>query len=95
MRFRSFLNSWEFLANWRVSQADEAHQRALRSAEEEHRRRIAELQEEKSLALEEKELHLTSLLTQERQSQQGLHVRLPLKPNINSVKLDQVKPSFT
>jgi hypothetical protein len=59
-----------------LNESEEAHQRALRIAEEEYRTRLAELQEEKSLALEEKELHVASLIAQERNNHQGLQVLL-------------------
>ena len=58
----------------RLSEEAENHARVLRQTEEHYRSRLAEMQEEKTLALEEKELHCASLISREQNNQQGLQV---------------------
>lgn len=57
-----------------MSEEADSHARTLRQTEEHFRSRLAEMQEEKSLALEEKELHFASLIAREQSNQQGLQV---------------------
>lgn len=58
----------------RLCEEAENHARTLRQTEEHYRSRLVEMQEEKTLALEEKELHCTSLISREQNNQQGLQV---------------------
>ena len=65
---------WEVVLQKKLNEEMENHSRLLRQAEEQYRQRLEELQEEKTLALEEKELHCTSLITREQNNQQQLQV---------------------
>lgn len=73
------MNNFPF---FRSSEEAENHARTLRQLEENYRTRLVELQEEKSLALEEKELHFASLLAREQSNLTQLNVRLSIKSDI-------------
>ncbi len=62
----------------RLCEEAENHARMLRQTEEHYRSRLVEMQEEKTLALEEKELHCASLISREQNNQHGLQVNFHL-----------------